>query len=133
MLGDDVDTHLVVGLVLISFVAGAGAGAAGQDHTTNNTVVINSTNTTNVTAEKVYKPTVSGYYRCTCGEGSYTKRKHKVWLNYCPICKRYNTLSWNPKGVDGGEYTCCVCDSDYCGQDGNNKDGGISGTRLIAA
>lgn len=61
----------------------------------------------------------SGYYGNHAGEYS--------WINFCPMCKYYNTLSNNPKGTYEGEITCYHCDSDYDGTSGADKHG--SGAR----
>ena len=34
--------------------------------------------------------------------------------NYCPNCGHYHCLLKNPKGVPENEYSCAVCDSDFC-------------------
>ena len=46
---------------------------------------------------------------------------HKVFKNYCPLCKRSGTLKWNPKHVPEGEITCGACDADYCAVSGKDK------------
>lgn len=58
---------------------------------------------------------------------------HGVWayekgtfLNYCPQCHSYGTLSYS-KYCDGGQWTCSNCDCDYDMQTGWEK---ISGTSL---
>jgi len=54
-----------------------------------------------------------------------------TWVNYCPNCHHYNTLTVNPKGTYEGELTCSRCDSDYCGVTGKEK--GYRGTYLTKA
>ena len=49
------------------------------------------------------------------------KWRTKTWINYCPHCKKYNTLTINPKGVYEVEITCRNDDSDYCGVCGHDK------------
>lgn len=58
---------------------------------------------------------------------------HGVWayekgtfLNYCPQCHSYGTLSYS-KYCDGGQWTCSHCDCDYDMQTGYEK---ISGSSL---
>ena len=64
---------------------------------------------------------------CSCGENSYSSGNsnyiyHTVtFKNYCPRCKSYGTLKFNPKGVPEGEWTCTKCSSDYCAADGREK------------
>ena len=53
------------------------------------------------------------------------------WVNYCPFCHKYDTLSDTPKdssrssSVPEGEITCDMskggCDADYCGVTGKDK------------
>lgn len=62
------------------------------------------------------------------------------WINYCPFCHKYGTLTDTPKdpdrnggytnnghGVPEGELTCDMskggCDADFCGITGKDKDG----------
>lgn len=47
----------------------------------------------------------------------------KTFINYCPHCKKYNTLRKNPKRVYEKEYTCSKCGADYCGVCGHDKHG----------
>lgn len=57
-------------------------------------------------------PSKSGYgYKLT----------HKVWKNYCPLCKASGKLKFNPKKVAEGEITCEACDADYCAVSGKDK------------
>lgn len=58
---------------------------------------------------------------------------HGVWayekgtfLNYCPQCHSYGSLSYS-KYCDGGQWTCSHCDCDYDMQTGYEK---ISGSSL---
>jgi hypothetical protein len=57
---------------------------------------------------------------CSCGLNDYIYHT-KAFKNYCPHCKSYGTLIFNPKGVPEGEWTCTKCSSDYCLADGNEK------------
>jgi transposase-like protein len=57
---------------------------------------------------------------CSCGLNDY-KYHTKSFKNYCPHCKSYGTLIFNPKGVPEGEWTCTKCSSDYCLADGTEK------------
>ena len=57
---------------------------------------------------------------CSCGLNGY----HYItasFENYCPQCHNHGTLSYNPKGVPEGEWTCEKCSSDYCAADGKEK------------
>lgn len=64
---------------------------------------------------------------CSCGENSYSSGNNNyiyhtvAFKNYCPRCKSYGTLKYNPKGVPEGEWTCTKCSSDYCAADGREK------------
>lgn len=49
------------------------------------------------------------------------KLSQHTWKNYCPLCKKKGTLTFNPKGVPEGEITCSACDADYCGTSGKDK------------
>ena len=48
------------------------------------------------------------------------------FLNYCPVCKNYGTLKFNPKHVAEGEWTCGHCDSDFDATKGKVKLNGVS-------
>lgn len=69
---------------------------------------------------------------CSCGENNYSIDDDNyiyhtaTFKNYCPHCKSYGTLKFNPKGVPEGEWTCTNCGSDYCAADGKEK---ISGSK----
>ena len=69
----------------------------------------------NTITVKTY-PSKSGY--------EYKLTKH-TWKNYCPLCKKKGTLTFNPKGTKEGEITCDKskggCDADYCGTSGKDK------------
>ena len=76
----------------------------------------------NVTVTSKY---ISSTSVCSCGSGEYAYEKH-TFLNYCPACHHYGTLSYS-KACWGGQWTCRHCDADYCCQCGKEK---ISGTEL---
>jgi len=76
----------------------------------------------NVTVTSKY---ISSTSVCSCGSGEYAYEKH-TFLNYCPACHHYGTLSYS-KACWGGQWTCSHCDADYCCQCGKEK---ISGTEL---
>lgn len=51
------------------------------------------------------------------------KPQKKTWKNYCPLCKKEGTLTFNPKKAPEAELTCGNghpphygggCDADYC-------------------
>ncbi|MDP1553042.1 MAG: hypothetical protein Q8M06_08520 [Methanobacteriaceae archaeon] len=66
--------------------------------------------------------TISGNFKPSIGGSGYSyKWYYKSWENYCPGCKRHNTLKMNPKKVPEKELTCGKCDSDYCGVTGSEK------------
>lgn len=52
-------------------------------------------------------------------------------MDYCPLCHHSNCLLDNPKGTHEGEITCGVCDADYDGTTGYDKNGGGSRGQLI--
>jgi hypothetical protein len=58
---------------------------------------------------------------CSCGEHPYGNYYTAEFVNYCPICKSYGTLEFNPKGTAEGEWTCSKCNADYCAADGKEK------------
>ena len=53
------------------------------------------------------------------------KAVEKTWKNYCPLCGKSGTLTFNPKKTQTGEWTCDKskggCDADYCGVSGKDK------------
>ena len=53
-------------------------------------------------------------------KGYGSKAVQKTWKNYCPLCKRSGTLTFNPKHNETGEWTCSKCDADYCGVSGKD-------------
>ena len=53
-------------------------------------------------------------------KGYGSKAVQKTWKNYCPLCKRHGTLTFNPKHNETGEWTCSKCDADYCGVSGKD-------------
>lgn len=57
--------------------------------------------------------TVTG--ECSCSMGTNDIRRTKSWVNYCPECHKYGTLTfqrtWDcPEGM----LVCNSCDADYC-------------------
>ena len=91
----------------------------------NESVIIASNNdklyTDKEVKEKKKTPTISMWAKPSVYSGySYTWHKF-TFVNYCPNCKHYNCLLKNPKGVPEREYTCGVCDSDYCAVTGKEK------------
>ena len=77
------------------------------------------------------------------GLGRYWKGKYnyqrytKTWKNWCPLCKKANTLADNPKGTYEGEVTCSRkkggCDADFDGVTGQDKHAGHSWGCLVPA
>lgn len=64
---------------------------------------------------------VSSTAKCSCGScGDYVYHTGS-YKNYCPHCKKYDVLKWNPKGVLEGEWTCGNCGADYCAACGKEK------------
>ena len=73
---------------------------------------------------KYPKITVKGYPTCyTCWKSVKYHKGKTSYINYCPNCKRYNTLLDNPKHVMDGEITCSKCDCDFCCYCGRDKCG----------
>ena len=73
---------------------------------------------------KAYNIVVTPQYvkataKCSCGRGTYTYETH-TFLNYCPQCHHYGTLSYI-KPCAEGQWTCRYCDCDYCMQCGKEK------------
>ena len=58
---------------------------------------------------------------CSCGSMSYGYH-NGTFENYCPRCKSYGTLKFNPKGSPEGEWTCTKCGADYCAACGKEKE-----------
>jgi len=78
------------------------------------------------TVKKSEKPiiTVYGYPTCyTCWRIEKYRKVKRSYINYCPNCKKYNTLHNNPKKVKDGEITCSKCDCDFCDCCGRDKVG----------
>jgi hypothetical protein len=76
-------------------------------------------------------PVIGGYFEPGGMYGGHSG--HHYWINYCPLCGHYNCLENNPKGTDEGELTCSICDSDYDGCTGADKNGGGARVWLNAA
>jgi len=58
---------------------------------------------------------------CSCGTMSYGYHT-STFENYCPRCKSYGTLKFNPKGSPEGEWTCSKCGADYCAASSKEKE-----------
>lgn len=56
--------------------------------------------------------TVSAHGWNSCSSGWF--KTGGTFINYCPFCHRYGTLTYNPKGTYEGEWTCMHCDADFC-------------------
>ena len=73
-------------------------------------------NTTKKTVTAIMLPGKAGYGN---------KAIEKTWKNYCPLCGKSGTLTFNPKKTQTGEWTCDKskggCDADYCGVSGKDK------------
>jgi hypothetical protein len=70
---------------------------------------------------KVTSQTVQATAKCSCGAMGDYNYHTGIFKNYCPCCKKYGVLTFNPKGVAEGEWTCSHCDADYCAADGKEK------------
>ena len=85
------------------------------------------TATSDVDAAKIKKPTIKMKAKPSCRTCHINKVKYKwfniKFYNYCPHCKKYNTLRKNPKGVPEKEFTCRKCGADYCAVCGHDKHG----------
>jgi hypothetical protein len=64
---------------------------------------------------------ISGTFKPSIKSGYAYKWYRRSWINYCPGCHQYGTLTNNPKGVYEGELTCRCCDADFCGVTGTDK------------
>ena len=84
-----------------------------------NTVFVTDLSNGNYYVNVVAKPSVS------TSDFSYTYY-NSTFVNYCPKCGIYGTLTFNPKNVSEGELTCAHCDSDYCAVTGKDKLSGSS-------
>lgn len=74
--------------------------------------------------DKLYTdvPVISMKAKPSCGcRYSYKYWYNKRFVNYCPKCHHYGCLKKNPKMVYEKEYTCGICDSDFCGVCGKEK------------
>lgn len=72
---------------------------------------------------------VGGYFIPGGYYGGYSG--YHYWVDYCPMCGYYDCLLYNPKGTYEGEITCAVCDADYDGCTGADKNGGGARAWLI--
>lgn len=70
------------------------------------------------------------------------KIHEKTWKNYCPLCKRSGTLTFNPKKAPEAELTCGNghpphygggCDADFCCVSGQDTHAGKSWGKLTPA
>jgi hypothetical protein len=68
--------------------------------------------TTHTTSAISKAGTVSAYGWNSCSKGWY--KTGGTFVNYCPFCHSYGCLAYNPKHTYEGEWTCKVCDSDFC-------------------
>jgi hypothetical protein len=64
---------------------------------------------------------ITGTFKPSIKRGYSYRWYKRSWINYCPGCHRYGTLTNNPKGVYEGELTCSRCDADFCGVTGTDK------------
>jgi hypothetical protein len=64
---------------------------------------------------------ISGTFKPSIKSGYAYRWYRRSWINYCPGCHKYGTLTNNPKGVPEGEITCSKCDADFCGVTGMDK------------
>lgn len=99
------------------------AGSYGISYTyeSDNYGVSTGSNTVNVKEENTL-PTITITAKPSAGgTGLSYKWYTTTWINYCPLCGHYNTLTINPKGVYERELTCSYCDADYCGASGKEK------------
>jgi hypothetical protein len=58
--------------------------------------------------------TVSADGRCSCSLHTDYNIHHCTWLNYCPYCKRYGTLTYTTNGCPEGMFVCTHCGADFC-------------------
>lgn len=73
--------------------------------------------------------TVEGYFHPGGAYGGHSG--YYTWIDYCPMCHHHDCLLINPKGTYEGEITCAVCDADYDGCTGADKNGGGARAWLI--
>lgn len=67
-------------------------------------------------------PTISMWAKPSCNCRHYYGKWYKnTFIDYCPHCHKYNVLMKNPKGVYEKEYTCRICNADYCAVCGKEK------------
>lgn len=97
-----------------------------QNITINDSYVLNKTAGKAVTDGKIYvdktvQPTIGMWAKPSVRSRYAYKWYYRTWVNYCPNCKHYNCLLKNPKHVPEKEYTCKICDSDFCGVTGKEK------------
>lgn len=93
----------------------------GVNESESNLVVKSGDRIHTIEAKKPTLPLISMWAKPSVRSGySYTWYRF-VWVDYCPNCHHYNCLLKNPKGVPEGEYTCAICDSDYCAVTGKEK------------
>ena len=74
-----------------------------------------------VVTEKPKLPIISMWAKPSVRSKYAYKWYKKTFINYCPNCGHYNCLLKNPKMVPEREYTCAICDSDFCAVTGKEK------------
>ncbi len=80
----------------------------------------NESSTGNSSEEEL--PTITIKAKPSVGHSGYAYKWFiTTFVNYCPLCHHYNTLTINPKGVYESELTCSNCDADYDGVTGRDK------------
>lgn len=107
----------------------------GSDNNTTDTIIINN-NTADIqdvsnNSSDVNVSTITVNMKPSVETGLEYKHYTRTWVNYCPFCHKFNTLTDTPKDVnrDGsvpeGEITCDMslggCDADFDGVSGKDK------------
>ena len=91
-----------------------------NNHTGSSGSTDNESSTGNSSEEEL--PTITIKAKPSVGHSGYAYKWFiTTFVNYCPLCHHYNTLTINPKGVYESELTCSNCDADYDGVTGRDK------------
>ncbi len=103
------------------------------DNHTHTNITNYTTNYTSADGEKISKniSTITVHMKPSVETGLDYKTYTRSWVNYCPFCHKYGTLTDTPKDISRshtvpeGEITCDMslggCDADFDGVSGKDK------------
>ena len=108
--------------VTYSFESDVYGSAISSSIITVNAATIENNTTTNSSTNSSSLPTITIKAKPSVSHSGYSYKWYiTTFVNYCPLCHHYNTLTINPKGVYESELTCSYCDADYDGVTGRDK------------